>query len=764
MKFYKRDGTCYDASDPSISNQLKKNHLLSALHFNDSKDILKDDCDNIWEGTKNISLITNPSVYKNTLVISPENSVVLKNPIEIRDNCFTIEFWLQCEENNYGTTLIDRYSKGRYIELLCHEDLLAIYCPEGSFKIYSDNQNKFSNLDIYKNSIGLHHFAISYIQGNTDNDRILIEWIDGFCRAYYIGIPEMNILKGLSINIYNKSLDKNLYLSHLRVWSGVVLYNTTQSIEYYYENNKDSFYCDLQNLSIYSYMNEDNNTIPDTISYTDFISTITSNKLYKSSTRFIKDYIKPSLSFKKDIENSSIYLDFSDPNDMFKDQGNLGLKWSQSSKNVNVNYSIEDVVYTSFDNDVEFPLKALCISCDNILSIPEGYDNITYASGVIKTNSSITILSDTFTIDYFICISSKSGGKENLEDENDFAEIYYQTFPINNITISIPADKKVHHVAYVFTGNSVIVYIDGYRKSIFEVYQFNETSLDLVLENLNIQTLNPVIPDVLASPIKFSAYISYFRFRYGAIYTKEFNPGMELFEYTSINEYLGSITQYSENILNLLEYPVRSPETLYDTAKSCMDEYVFAPDYNTSKYIKYENSKLLNPEQLPTKYRNYPIITSDPVDNNPHSIIFNLNGYYRNRYIIEFYVYSTKIKLINNTTQFPFFLIKEKNNIFKFNMASDEFVSISYTSDLINLQFIKPDKMISLNNWYHFKIIRKENEISIYVNNELKRSWNDEFGYSLNNQSISLYSIEIPLSKLNDEIIFYYTGIVVSRE
>lgn len=760
MIFYKNDGTRYDTTDFNTLDQLRKEHLLSALHFNESGNLLKDECGNKWESTENISIVTSPSVYKNTLYIPPNNNVKLKNSIEIKDNCFTIEFWMNCEKSTYSN-IIEMITDGSYIELLCDEDLLATYTTTGSFKIYSNSNIKNNFLDIYnQDSNSLHHFAISYIQGNTEDKRIIIEWIDGFCRAYYTGIPELNIPKGLSIGIFNRSLDKNLYIAHLRVWSGLLLYDTTKSISDYFQNNTDSFYCDLQDLTVYSYMATNHIPNIDTISYTEFSFHASSNK-YKRYPNII-GFNPKAIQYKEDIENSLVYIDFSDSTNLFKDKGSLGLTWTPSTENINVNYTADNISYNLSD-EIQFSTPALKISASGITSIPDGYET-TYVSGSINSNiTNIDIPVNGFTIDYFLYIPFSFGGKENIEDENDFADIHFETFPINNVSFPhVNVSENPVHVAYVFNGTYIKIYIDGYMNNIFERQMFNDTTINTILGYLNIYTLNSVVLDSLSTPINFTAYIARFRLRKGVIYNKEFDPIEELFDYDNISTYLQSSTVYSKDILKLFEYPVKNPQTLYDTGKSCIDDkYVFISNIDSTKEIKFE-TEMFKPEDLPSGYKNYPVIRSNTNTNGFNMIKFKLNGYYRNRYKIEFYIYP-KLNFSSVVDYVDAFIIEEKDIIIKIPFNTNGFLNINNTNNL-SAQFYLSGSVVNMNQWNNFKIIRKEKSIILYINNRLYQSYDDNTGYTLEKQNISLHQIMIPTGHMSDsQMTFYYTGISISR-
>lgn len=233
-------------------DNFKKNYLISSLYFNNSENILEDDCNNVWtmdyeyegispgSGKDNISLIT---TYKNEYIDSsiqipkPNANISMVNEIFLGGKSFTIDFWMF-----FHTDVSTSTSYG-----FSNEAMFLIQWPDKSLKLYPDELTVNSSITGYiKKDIPNNYFtneAYNIISTNNDS---MFHLIISYNTEYSINHPDKKNVINFYINytdivdhtqykevlinrnkvlvmLINKTWNYPMVISNFRIWDGIAI-------------------------------------------------------------------------------------------------------------------------------------------------------------------------------------------------------------------------------------------------------------------------------------------------------------------------------------------------------------------------------------------------------------------------------------------------------------------------------------------------------------------------------------------------------------
>lgn len=234
-------------------DNLKKKYLVSSLYFNDSENILKDDCYNIWTMDyvydnninlgENKSNITLTSSYKNDYVTSsisipgPNAGIVMVKEIMLGGTSFTIDFWMFFH--------VDVSSSSSYG--FDNQAMFLVQWPDKSLKLYPDELVVNSSITAYiKNNISNNYFtneAYNIISANNDKlFHIMISYNTNYSLNhsdkknvinFYINntnvvdasqYKEIEFLRNKVVIMFiNQTWEYPMIISNFRVWDGVAV-------------------------------------------------------------------------------------------------------------------------------------------------------------------------------------------------------------------------------------------------------------------------------------------------------------------------------------------------------------------------------------------------------------------------------------------------------------------------------------------------------------------------------------------------------------
>lgn len=782
MQLYYENGKAVDMTNSTVIKNIKQEHLVSVLHFNDSDNITRDECDNEWIMTDGIYASTDYSIYKNTVCIpsNGENSLYTKNPIPLKYNSFTIEFWMKCVNGkSYYTNTEYQTDDNLVLEISFKNYSIIKYYNNGSISVNDDITKTGTGLSI--NNIisvdnSLQHFLISYSQ-NMQNildltERRVSEWINGNCMNWYTNFPYMDLRSGISIKFTNKltTANKPVYISNFRLWDGLTVHNPGEEMSATNLSAK-KFSEDLTNLKLVG---------SKVLTYENFILN-KNNGIYKK-------YEAPDLDYKTEDptmneitvnDDTLIYMPFSRSINLLEDTGSLSTTWS--IEDGMTMEKINSAEYEIYDQKAILPhgiglYTTAYIDGTNYGS--RGYIGKVLSKGHLKSNDINIFNYSKFTIEFFTGILSISNvvvgyGTSTPYTYNPFHMGYRifgsDTLGIGDTGLNPGNTRDFHHFAVVYTGgDSIRIYKDGISTE-YEIIKKDSVTPYITLGKMTMNTPTSEGYLRITTNGHLQYYLGHFRMRNDEIYTEDFDPMQKLFTYNSdIMEYLNSTKRELEEDNIMLKYPVENPITLYDYAQSKNSAIKFSPEYDSTLKLSY-NGAVCALTTTPDVCKNLLSILSGTNFSDTNFVKFRVDKLVETDYKIQFYAY---IKYNKTSTDFKtIFVVSGTSSFVAIRVNSSKEIKISYSLSLkYTTAYDIPSTYPELctervyntntdNVWVHFTLECSGTNMKVSFESPTMTVSTDITDWSRK----YLHRILIPTGMRRDgNITVYYTGITAS--